>query len=137
SPFSESLLWAASTPSRERSVISNLSTSTSSASAKPYTMPLLPPVMRASFPFNVVIADYLLPVEISIPARKKDDFQCIIAVIFSAKSGNNIAAQYVILGMHFPSETIFDAWVSSSHVYAPDQGAVVTTVLLMGQDQFA
>jgi hypothetical protein len=78
-----------------------------------------------------------LPVEISIPARKKDDFQCIIAVIFSAKTGNNIAAQYVILGMHIPSETIFDAWVSSSHVYALDQGAVVTTVLLMGQDQFA
>src|SRR5690606_23904799 len=123
-----------STPSRERAVIATLSPCSSSASAMPYPMPLLPPVMRATFPFNVVIADYFLPVEISIPARKKDDFQCIIAVIFSAKTGNNIAAQYVILGMHIPSETIFDAWVSSSHVYALDQGAVVTTVLLMGQD---
>ena len=39
--------------------------------------------------------------------------------------------------MHLPSETIFDAWVTASHAYALDQGAVVTTVLLLGQDQFA
>ncbi|HLT79887.1 MAG TPA: hypothetical protein VKZ86_02595 [Cyclobacteriaceae bacterium] len=38
--------------------------------------------------------------------------------------------------MHIPSETIFNAWVTASHVYALDQGAVVTTVLPLGQDQF-
>lgn len=39
--------------------------------------------------------------------------------------------------MHIPSETIFDAWVTASHVYALDQGAVVTTVLPLSQEQFA
>src|SRR5690606_13894642 len=78
----DSLFCAASTRSLERAVMATFSPCSNSDSAIPYPIPLLPPVMRATFPFNVVIANCFLPFKLACIWGKRMIFRLQCGIFF-------------------------------------------------------